>query len=912
MEISTPHVLARLPRPARHDANPRFGTVYAVRDGLKKRRKEICVAVDGDSLGLYEVPLHCILAQNKLLTEVQIQNGTILASYPVPPTTRYFGPPCSIREDSQGQIRRRTYCATKRDMLRIESFQSSGDDTVRASQCVSVALDEQEYPVVLLEVLLRGREKELLVVQQNGTLTSFSEELNATLFKGVLCSKRHPNIKVLAIQHLTGSEALKTVLKQRPDLLSEVAPAGSYLAVAYCKTEHSTNPNSVFYGVWSVETIDRNLAAHRVSIYPLFDHELSLGGNNSKSLSPKDRSYTFNLRASNLFLRAGESFYSYDLTGLVPSLSSALHTGLNCSYEIMAISPAFAICSFDESIQLYDLKFQSVQAQIDARKGNLKRKRMRMAVQDRSGPIEFVAYYPHTARVIGWRRHQLLAIDISGSSSKRLLETGSKLLQNVGRGVSNHETLPSALDGRLSAIGSATIIPESTVGWQPVRQRLDQLAGTGDVAGFENAVINDIREAIMQSSALGGPSEDLPLDRMAVPDFKINYLLSKIFQVVATSKAQDNAPNPTETRLEIRIPSFKLILWLCRLGLLSAQHLGIAISSSPSGPGLTNVGVHAVARALLEADPSYNLLAECLESGFSPYVEEQAAIVQLLIQQALATSSGAAVPDADRRTDPVETDTPLSLAGSQVQALAVSATDTPWLPPQLQRSLIEALDRLGIAAASVISVNLKALLSHTEALALIQFLRQQLFQGGHTRSFQNLSLNADSLPTVKLTASIKILSACVDTIGPLGFFETLDHEDFMGNIIPDLVTEITHAKQSLEDVAELQGILRETLRYQESMRKQQAAGARVPFYGTGLPAPNPRPGAIVTLYSETAEGEEDLQPGPGLPLSLKVENVVSAVKIRNGGGQLKHRTVRQKKMLERKNKGRYSFERLAL
>jgi len=55
MEISAPHLLARLPRNARSDASTQFGSVYALRDGVKRRRKEICAAIDGDSLSIYEV-----------------------------------------------------------------------------------------------------------------------------------------------------------------------------------------------------------------------------------------------------------------------------------------------------------------------------------------------------------------------------------------------------------------------------------------------------------------------------------------------------------------------------------------------------------------------------------------------------------------------------------------------------------------------------------------------------------------------------------------------------------------------------------------------------------------------------------------------------------------------------------------
>ncbi len=36
-------------------ATTHFGSVFTVRDGVKRRRKEICAATDGDSLSIYEV-----------------------------------------------------------------------------------------------------------------------------------------------------------------------------------------------------------------------------------------------------------------------------------------------------------------------------------------------------------------------------------------------------------------------------------------------------------------------------------------------------------------------------------------------------------------------------------------------------------------------------------------------------------------------------------------------------------------------------------------------------------------------------------------------------------------------------------------------------------------------------------------
>lgn len=55
MEVSQPVLLARLPRSPLEDGRIRTGQVYGVRAGQKRKRSEICTAVDGESLNLYEV-----------------------------------------------------------------------------------------------------------------------------------------------------------------------------------------------------------------------------------------------------------------------------------------------------------------------------------------------------------------------------------------------------------------------------------------------------------------------------------------------------------------------------------------------------------------------------------------------------------------------------------------------------------------------------------------------------------------------------------------------------------------------------------------------------------------------------------------------------------------------------------------
>ncbi|KIW21104.1 hypothetical protein PV08_01683 [Exophiala spinifera] len=882
MEISAPHPLVRLPRVARPDAATHIGPVFTVRDGVKRRRKEICAAVDGNSLNIYEA-----------------QDGNILTSFPVPPNSSFSGPPCSVRVAVDDKLHRRSYCALKLQSLQIQLFESLDGEQQHVKSVRSPPLNGQE-PVMLVDVLPHAG-NQILIAQANGNLTIFSADLERRIARISLNTKEHPYLQVLAIQHLTSAEAEKSVLKQRTDLLREAKDNTSYITLAYSKAQPDDNDQRIFYGLWPVNTTEGGNLPQMTSVTPLFEHEIPRHGN------AKERRCTFGQHASHLYVKCGATFSTYDLSKMIPATISTLDTAINGSFEIMAITPAFAICSFQESLRLYDLKYQSIRLQQDTTRTNLKRKRHRMTAEGQIGPVEFITYLSHSARVIGKRRHHLVAIDISLSAGSKELHAGSQLIQNIGLGVKLHDEA-HRLGGNIPrlAIGSSGDNSVSSKSWSSVRKRLDELAQAGDATGFEEVFAADLRSGLLQSSLPPPMIDDLPATRLAIPDAKTNYILTKIFHIESTEGTPQDAP--PDARLKIQLPSFKLIVWLSRLGLLS--HIGVKRAVSSHSPGAAElVKLDSVAEALLEVDPSLKLLTECLEAGFSPYAEEQAAVAQALLSRALtvvADAAPASKSDATSHEDGGKQE-------MQIQTLETSTSDPTWLPPQLQTALVLSLNKLGAGSTKTITQSLRSLFSQRETLALVQFLRQQLFQGGHTRSFQSLPpIEARSkVSGMPLSAIINILSSCVDAIGPLGIIGALENEDFVGNIIPDLVTEITHATESLVDATELRGILRETLRYEESIRKHESAGGRLQVGGPAARLTQ-QPGKIVTLYSENTKEDDGFQLRGGLPLALRAENVISPYKVRKGGGQVLKRSAREMSMLKSMSKGQYSFERLVL
>lgn len=61
MEIKQPVVLARLPRSMQDQSQHRYGPVYGLTAGLKRKRHEVAIAIDGNSVNLYEVGRSSIL-----------------------------------------------------------------------------------------------------------------------------------------------------------------------------------------------------------------------------------------------------------------------------------------------------------------------------------------------------------------------------------------------------------------------------------------------------------------------------------------------------------------------------------------------------------------------------------------------------------------------------------------------------------------------------------------------------------------------------------------------------------------------------------------------------------------------------------------------------------------------------------
>ena len=145
-------------------------------------------------------------------------------------------------------------------------------------------------------------------------------------------------------------------------------------------------------------------------------------------------------------------------------------------------------------------------------------------------------------------------------------------------------------------------------------------------------------------------------------------------------------------------------------------------------------------------------------------------------------------------------------------------------------------------------------------------------------------------------------------VGPLGVFTEVD-QGLSASIVPDLLSEISLATEAIEEAVDLQGLLREALRYSSTTEASTSLESQAP---QAKAIEQPRPGDIVTLYTEP--DARDVYDGDfvSLPLSLRAKTEVGFVRNRKGGSQHRERSQREMKMLRDRERASYSFERLIL
>lgn len=796
----------------------------------------------------------------------------------------------------------------------MECFEETFDNNQSQGVTSSSALvAEHAGDVAYLEILLKPGtttastdEHSISALYHSGILKLHApglrgEEVAVQLAE--LNSVASPN-DILAARWLTIEDVRNTTLKHRPDLLASAGPTLGFLSVLYRQKLGLKSTANV--GMWSIPLTSAppsNSHTTKITatiIYKMPDLELW-----SQEV---DLQCSFTPKATSLLVTGVKGVANFDLSWYSPRLTWEQHIP-DHGLSSVRFNKTFVATSSTTSLTIHDPKYKSLRASLDLTRIGKKRKREGDSATSR-GFVKIISYFEELGKLVTVRRNHLLSFELSGAQKEAML------IDSIGCGVLESAKAKNdvALELQIGLVDDLAGLPSEH--WTILQQEMTAAADADDAARFEAVALN----------ALQDPDS---LDRLS--EQQIDFLLSKVFRL--SDNVTINTENQTQGQgqLQVAIPAFTVLSLLIDHGAVTRHTVQNALRATHRAGKLSCVDAGTIPSALIEADRTFVLLRDFLDTTELLDAAELAAIVGLLVNLILSgnyaknsteLSNQPSLQDGDPMEVEEDSDTPIIQANSIVQA---SSNANSLEQRSVMGTFIVALERFACFGTAAVAEGLKTSLNRTETVTLIQILRQQLFEGQHTSSnaqdaYPSPPSSAVSslgdrllLPILSLDAISKLLLGCIDAVGSLGFLADGGEDDFLARMISELKSETALATQGLEEASYLRGILRETMRYATSADRDTFGDDKTVALDEGALPVVQKPGTIITLYSEPAIDQGDTETRSGiLPLSLRAENTITLTKIRRGGGQVKDRTLREVREMENRNKGVYSFERLVL
>lgn len=900
MEISEPVVVAKLPRLQVESGRNLFSTVYSLKNGVKRKRQEICAAVDGDSINIYEVSglsttvfLRCVLT-------CKIRNGRALSSHPVPPDATFSCAPYAVQvQDPRQNVSRNIYYAGKRRnelLLSVSREDLGGLGQAFSNKSVTLA---DTSSVIQLDALSEVDHFRLIVAREHGSFEFYNGNDLSRLKSGILGGTDEDD-RLVSVRWLSSSQALRSVLKARPDLLTGAERETSFIFGVFCNSA-SDKPETpkVKVGVWEVpNSLWQN--PDRVSLVPLYYHKLSIS---APLVHQEQMPITMVHKDTRMVIKTQSMIYTYDLTSTLPRKLCEASSPLVEQLSSIPMSESLLLSSTPNSLQVHNTTFRTLQSKLDLNTNSLKRKRP----SSLGGHVIFVAFFPKLSRAIAIRRSYLVAIDVRDTTGKPVAaatKQTSLLVNNLGRGILGQEKPKSSIQVGEVSIGKLSTNNDQKGKWQKVARQFEEFRQTNDVAGFTKLFVEHVASTEIKTSR----------QTKTIPDWKANYIISKMFEISeATQAGSDDATQ----RLRLILPAHDVLVYLAEHGLLTADKVFRALGFEFE-PGSARHEYREFMNALIESNSTLDLVREHLTKAVLVNRWEICSSIQLLLQRALARTRIVSSSDNDSHPKTI-VDVSTNQSLDQQVSNAQEEAD-------VRSCLCIAIERLCGFAPTLLSTYIRAHFQQTEIVALIQFLRQQLFRSGYTTSLQ--ARPYPSPPTsepgaevqdvvlgevheeITLGAIASTLSDCIDAIGPTGMLSFGDEGEFVQSLIPELSSEVSRAVEALQDITSLRGFLRETLRFVESA--DNGRHQAITTVTDGDVSRSKKFGSILTLYTEPVFGGSAMNNAALLPLGLRTEGMIDKHKVRKGNGSVLKRSEREMGMLQERLRGPYALERLVV
>lgn len=507
----------------------------------------------------------------------------------------------------------------------------------------------------------------MLILQETGQLTSFSERLGEELWASDLGSiassaedSKSTGAKDFHVRHveLVDFETAKQgLLKGREDVLAALSIPGvipelhtqSELLVVITKDAVATK---IHIFALRSRTSSRS-TGQSAQPQHLLTWDLPAATGTTNSNDPP--SYSLNAGSGILYQLDNGQIISNDLSGISPRIANSLNTEQNVQ-SIVPLSPALLLASSLQNYTIYDTKYGSVQATVPinepAAAETSSKKRRILGSNAKPSSAHLIGYFGKSGIAAVLSGQNLIAVQVGGRSnnSKRRKLAEPLLIDSIGKAVGSsleHQRfskfdLPAVLGKCLK--DNATNPSQHQKLSEETITTLDELLAKGDIRTFETLFAAEVKvktnlnktsrkhEKLIAKLGENNLEWIFPGDKK-LPLFreKAMYALSRVFSWTPTTNgltSSGEAHRRTPAVIVKLLPP-NLFQWLTITGQLTAELIQQALQAI--SPSENTVARGDVVLALANFDPSLAHLHTLLTYYPRLEIEEVVNAIKLII-----------------------------------------------------------------------------------------------------------------------------------------------------------------------------------------------------------------------------------------------------------------------------------------
>ncbi|KAI1503354.1 hypothetical protein F5X99DRAFT_375874 [Biscogniauxia marginata] len=932
-QAQKPYVLNTLPRPL-DPTTGRYvvGEVYGSKPGSRKRKRrtELSVGIDGEAINIYDV-----------------SSARLITSYPIPPQSRISCPITTIRRrvGETKEIARYTYAATndsqRHEVNLFKDYVDLAGKTTSSTH--SVSLGQGPSVVCLAPVLSANtstdgssatQEEELLVVRENGTVTSLDLENLQTKWTSTpsvlqqdLARASKANFKIDFCRPSPISEVIKGLFKGDGTAFSHLLSAAQGVA----------DDGEVLILVSSSGSVEqKNRHIHIVGLLQQGIVQLhTLPILTPPGRGDTDSHYHLDPRTGTLLELRKQTFTMHDLTA--SSLKSASTTmELEGTTSFLHLSKNSLLCATNSQLNIYNPVFRSLQDTVEI---DLDGQAQSQTNDDKTpSSCRLVAYFSPMELAVAIVDSNLVAIQLEvprKRSTKRRAE--GLLIDSIGRGLRTAKRTSTQVSRQLPEKSVFTnYLPGTIQGdywqkWIENEARADSLLNANDMYGFEKLLAKKFGLRVNNSQVPNGVSDDntpkdfpswqWPKKRRKYPWVDRRWILYAISRVFRWNEGPPG--DLTIPRLTCQLPKSNVVCYLVDAGHLTLSNVKAAFRESlGAAEQADSFLAEQLVTRLADIDPSLEFLVAYLSTT-------KIGVTELLLGLRTIMRSFELVQDPRKPPPKLPTEgateqTTNGIDEIENEKIGMELDDLEHEIEKAVSYLSEdaRIHRTGLSVAFVklgkcsgIST-IKALRSTfkpEEILSLVHLLRVELVKGGWTSRYldstdfeRDTSLDAPPDGVIKLLADL--LGRCVDSIGPGGWLlnDAMLASDDSGDFMASLKLEVSAALEGIEEATYLRGVVGEAVKFFKlssppSTRKKTREGRGA---GNNRVA---RAAKIKPISIRIREPMDD-----ALPLGLRPAfERISSHKVVSGG-EIVPRSKRETGLLISRQVGAYSLERIII